>query len=328
MHPGAASVVEFLRNLKPGQVVLVSGHVRPDGDAVGSTLALVHSLLLAGVEATPLLVDNKPAPEFYQWLEGFERYVTPAEVERWPHIDAYIVLDTPLDKRLSAAAAILDRAETTVLIDHHPALDEFTDLRYIDTGAAAAAHIVWDLISTAALPVDRTVATACFTGLASDTGRFMFSNTTAAAFQAAAEMVEAGVSVNEVNVRLFSSKTAEVLELEGLVLERMMILNDGKVTASWLTQADFDSIGVRRDEAESIIDVIRTLEGSEISLLVIFGDTSTRVSLRSKSAFNVGAIAEAFGGGGHQAAAGVNWPDMAADLSTILDAILPLLPHA
>ncbi|MCL2818874.1 MAG: DHHA1 domain-containing protein, partial [Actinomycetia bacterium] len=177
-------------------------------------------------------------------------------------------------------------------------------------------------------PIDANVATACFTGLVSDTGRFMFSNTTADAFRSASEMVESGVDVNEVNVRLFSSKPIEVLELEALVLERMMILNGGKVTCAWLTQADFDTIGVRRDEAESIIDVIRTLEGSEVSLLVIFGDTSTRVSLRSKTDFNVGAIAEQFGGGGHRAAAGVNWPDLEADLTSILDAITSHLPGA
>jgi phosphoesterase RecJ-like protein len=156
----------------------------------------------------------------------------------------------------------------------------------------------------------------------------MFSNTDAAVFAAAAQMADAGATIHEANVLLFSSKSAELLELERLVLERMMVLNDGTVTASWLTQDDFDTIGVRRDEAENIIDVIRTLKGGDIALLVTFTDTSTRVSLRSKTDFNVGAIAERFGGGGHQPAAGVNWPDLSADLSQILDTVLPLLPGA
>jgi len=302
-------VASFLAGLIEGQTVVVSGHVRPDGDSIGSTLGLVGALNNAGLNAIPILADNKPAPAFYRWLDGFDRFRTPADVYNLEHIDVFIVLDTPLIKRLGAAAVLLEKADTTVLVDHHPPLERFTDMTLIDTGAAATAQMVWDLVNSAELPMDTAIATACFSGLVSDTGRFMFSNTSATVFEAAAQMASAGVDISQVNVRLFSSKTAEMLELEGLVLERMMILNEGKVTASWLTQADFDSIGVRRDEAESIIDTIRTLAGSEVAILALFGDTSTRVSLRSKSSFSVAAVAERFGGGGHQAAAGVNWPD-------------------
>ncbi|MCL2492211.1 MAG: bifunctional oligoribonuclease/PAP phosphatase NrnA [Coriobacteriia bacterium] len=320
--------VEFLQGLKSDQRVVVCAHVRPDGDAVGSTLALVRTLHLNGVDAYPLLAENKPAPRFYSWLVGFDEYLTPDQVEEWDRIDALIVLDTPVVKRLGAAQKILERADRSLVIDHHPELEDFGDIRIIDQSAAATAQIVWDLIVEAGLPFDKEVATASYCGLASDTGRFMFSNTSAEVFRSAAQMLDAGVDINDANVRLFSSKPAELLTLEALVLERMMILNNGKVTCSWLTQDDFDTIGVRRDEAESIIDLIRSLEGSEVSLLVIFGDTSTRVSLRSKTDADVGSIAESFGGGGHRAAAGINWPEQSADLTAILDTLTPLLPGA
>jgi len=320
--------IEFLQGLQPDERIVVCGHVRPDGDCIGSTLALVRSLRLAGLNAYPMLADNKRAPEFYDWLEGFDDFLTPEEVGSWSEVDVFIVVDSPVSKRLSGAQPILERATRSLVIDHHPELEDFGDVRFIDPTTASCTQMVWDLLHQAGFPIDRDVATACYAGLVSDTGRFMFTNTTADTLRAAAEMVEVGVDINDVNVRLFSSKSAEALELEALMLERMMILNNGKVTASWLTQSDFETTGARRDEAENIIDIIRTLKGSEVAILVTFGDSSTRVSLRSKTDFSVAAIAEEFGGGGHQAAAGVNWPDRTDDLSTILDELTPRLPGA
>ncbi|MCL2024591.1 MAG: DHH family phosphoesterase [Coriobacteriia bacterium] len=316
----------FLENIEPGQTVFVCGHVRPDGDAIGSVLALVAALDGRGVKAYPLLADNKPKPSTYAWLAGVDTYLMPTEAARFGPADAFIAVDTPVASRLNAALPLLEEASRTLIIDHHRALEPYGDVRYIDESAAACSQIIWQLLDTLNWERTAQIATACYVGLASDTGRFMHDNTTPAVLRDAAEMVEAGADNAAINVALYAQKSAAALALEGLVLERMMVLNDERVTVSWLTQADFTTREAQRDEVENIADLIRSLKGSEVAVFITFGDTGTRVSLRSKTDFDVAAVAERFGGGGHRGASGVTWPDKNASLSDILDAVLPLLP--
>ncbi|MCL2818349.1 MAG: DHH family phosphoesterase, partial [Actinomycetia bacterium] len=134
-------MIDFLKSLMPDQRIVISAHVRPDGDAIGSSLGLMRSLRLAGLDATAVLADNKEGPAFYSWLADFDELKRPDEIAESDKIDVFILLDTPLLKRLSAALPLFERAETTVLIDHHPPIDEFTDIRLIDQKAGACAQI-------------------------------------------------------------------------------------------------------------------------------------------------------------------------------------------
>lgn len=329
MPASIQGAVDFLQQLNEGDTVLIVAHCRPDGDAVGSVIAMYHALKLRGIDAHPLLADNVSAPRGYLWLDGVKAYISPTKAKKLPKIDAIIVMDSPEPKRLSAAAPIVAACANTLLIDHHPSNgDLFTSVACVDTTACATAEMVWRILRAADFEVSPAVATACFVAILTDTGRFQFNNTTARALRTAAELLEEGAPLNEVNIHLYSSKSAALLALESTVLANMQVLQGGKVVVSHLTQENYATTGAKKEEAENIIDTIRVLDGCEVCVLVTFGATGTRVSLRSKRDFNVAEVAMTFGGGGHKAAAGVTWPDGSASLDDIVEALLPLLPSA
>lgn len=327
MDVSLAQVVSQLQSLSADDKVVICAHCRPDGDAIGSTIALYHALKAKGCQVYALLADNVSYPRSYRWLEGVTDYITPAKAKRLGEIDLFIALDTPDSKRLSAALPLLESARASLLIDHHPMGEHYAMSRYVDTSASATAEIIWEIVKEFDLGLrEQIIATACYVALCTDTGRFMFGNTTPKAFRTAAELLEAGAPINDVHIRLYNSKSPSLMALEARILEHVSFYNDGLVCVSYLTQEDFSTTGAKREEAENIIDLIRVIDGTEVAILVTFGATGTRVSLRSKREFNVAEVAGEFGGGGHKAAAGVTWPDSSASLEEIVGSLLPLLP--
>jgi len=306
--------------LRRATSVVVCAHVRPDGDAMGSVLGLTIALRENGIAAVPTLAHGSHVPATYSFLPGYDLFV-PAHDLEVPQV--FVACDSPTLERLGDAGKLAKAAETVIVIDHHPGADEFGDIMISDPTAAATGQLVWDLVKGFDTPASQEVAQCCFVGLVTDTGRFSYDNTCSAAFRAAAEMVDAGVQPAEISRYVYQSRSQASLAIENRAMSRLTCVNAGRVVYSWVTDADFEEIGALPEEAESLPDAIRVVEGTEVALMMRQSGGEVRGNLRSKSGFDVSAVAQHFNGGGHKAASGFTF---AGTIEELLPQILAMLP--
>jgi phosphoesterase RecJ-like protein len=303
--------------------VVVCGHVTPDGDAVGSVIALTLALRAAGVDATATLADDHAAPATYTFLEGFDCYRAAAELEP---PDVFVALDTPSWGRLGAAHALGRSARSVIVIDHHRDDACFGHLNLVDVAAASTGSIVWRLLPLLGVEPDTAIASACYVALMTDTGRFSYGNTTERALRDAADMVEAGADANAIYSRVYETRSVAALSLLGCVMSRITLANGGRVAYSWMTDADLEVTGARAEDTENIVDVLRQIGGVDAVVFFKLQHDGVKASLRAKCpTLDVGAVAREFGGGGHFAAAGAS---VGATLEQAVPAVLALLPGA
>jgi len=310
---GFASALTDMRH------VCVCSHVDPDGDAIGSVLGAIHILDSLDIEAIPTLADDRPAPSTYAFLPGFDRFVKASEVGP---IDGFLALDTPILDRLGDAQG-LTKNTTVLAIDHHPDHQRFADHSLVDPSRAAVGQMLWDLLEILDVTPNRDIASCLYTALLTDTGRFQYSNTDADVLRTAAAMVEAGADVNNIFQHVYETRSLGAITLAGRVMSRISTANQDRVAYSWVTTVDYADTGAIPSEAENLVDVIRALVGIEIAFFIRVEPDACRISLRSKSGYDVGSVARRFGGGGHMAAAGLTFP---GTMEEAIAALLPLLP--
>lgn len=301
--------------------VVCCAHVRPDGDAIGSVLGLVHALRELGVAAIPTLADERPAPATYAFLPGFEAYMPAAELES-PAV--FVALDTPNVERLGAAEQLCRQADTTLVIDHHPDNHCYGTVNVVDARAPATACLIWRLVRQLGVEPTKDIGLCLYTALLTDTGRFAYANTTPSALRAAADMLETGVDPAWVARNVYESRSPGALTITGRALDRLTLLNDGCVAYSWIGDRDFVETGALPEETEHLIDMLRMIGGVDVVVFVRQRDGELRVNLRAKRGFDVGAVARHFGGGGHAAASGLTYAGDDAD--AFLAELLPMLP--
>lgn len=320
MSDHAATLTEAARALTGGGTVVVCAHVHPDGDAVGATLGLVLALRSLGIEAVPTLADGRAAPVTYGFLPGHDLYRA-ADTLAAP--DVFAALDVPNWSRLGDAEPLARAAGTLVVLDHHPDNARFGHVNVVDAHAAATGQIVWHLLEHLGVDVTPEIAQSLYVATMTDTGRFSYGNTDARVLRDAAAMIDAGVDPFRAYAAVYESRSCAYLRLLGLVLSRITRANGERVAYSWLTDEDLAATGALPEETEDLVDVVRTVGGVEAVLLLKPGEDGTRISLRAKGGFDVGAAARALGGGGHHAASGAT---AAGDIDDALAAVLPLLP--
>ena len=283
----------------------VCGHVNPDGDCLGSQLALVAGLRALGKQATALLATPQPIEQKLGFLPGADELVPAADFT--DDIDVFIAVDVPNLDRLKDAAAVHDRAQVCITIDHHASDTSMAQLNYVDPDAAAACDLVWELLKILGC-IDADQALCVLTGIMTDTGRFSFQNTNPACLVHAAETVEMGAEPNLVAREFFQSRSLPSLRLEQVMLERMMFFCEGQFVFSYLKDSDFEELGAIRDDAEVLIDILRGIAGVGVALILKEnGEGEIRGSLRAKDDTDVAQVARFFGGGGHRAAAGLTF---------------------
>jgi phosphoesterase RecJ-like protein len=308
--------------LRRAASVVVCAHVRPDGDAVGSVLALTLALREQGISAVPTLADESEPPSTYRFLPGYGLFVHAEQLEA-PEV--FVALDCPKLERLGEAVPLAQAAGGILVIDHHPDAEEFGSVNVLDPTASATGQMVWRFAKTLGTP-SADVAECCYVGLVTDTGRFSYDNTSALALRDAAEMIDAGVSPAEIARLVYQSRSAASLAIEARTMSRLTLANGGKVAYAWITDEDFAELGAKPEEAESLPDAVRVIDGIEAAVLLrqLGGEQPlVRVNLRAKTGFDVGAVARNFGGGGHKAASGFS---VDGDIATVLPQLLSLLP--
>ncbi|MDX1658592.1 MAG: bifunctional oligoribonuclease/PAP phosphatase NrnA [Nitriliruptorales bacterium] len=310
-----------------GYSIVLAGHEYPDGDALGSMLALhLFFRRYDGQTVATFSGDPFQVPPQYTFLPGLETLTPPSEVDLTP--DLLVALDTASAERLGELASLADDAGTVIVIDHHASSKEFGDIRLVAPNAAATVVIVEELLDRLGATLDRELAACLYVGLVTDTGRFQYANTDRAAMELGSRLLETGIEHEAMSRQIFDSHSFGFLKVQARVLDRATFLPSPSLVYSWVTQDDLDTLGVAVEETESLIDVLRTVETAEVAM-VLKEDTdgSWRVSLRSKGSIDVGVLATELGGGGHAFAAGfssdASREDIVADVTARLDDTTP-----
>ena len=292
---------EVLRN---HQSFVLLSHVRPDGDAIGSQLALGFSLLALGKSVC--MINEDGLPENLAFLKGSERIESPPAVPL--DVEVAIALDTATKPRLGDAALhAASQAKIWLNIDHHISNPKYGDLNLIDATSPATGEILYDLITALDLPLPEETRDAIYVAVSTDTGSFQYPSTTARTYEMAADLVRRGLDVGTINSRTYDDHPYRRLELMRALLNTLERSDDG-VVAHWELRDDVRlQLSLRPEDSEGLIDVIRAIRG--VRLAVFFEelpDGKVRVSMRSKDrALDVCQIATRFGGGGHALAAGI-----------------------
>jgi phosphoesterase RecJ-like protein len=294
----AARIAEALQSR--GHVLLLN-HVSPDGDCLGSTLALARALWMRGQRATVGSSDG--VPEMYRFLPGSDRVVR--DVPGDAQIDAIVFMECSTPDRAGGLAVRAAGVPLWINIDHHVSNAAYGDLILYDASAAAVGELVYPIVQALSPHLDPGAATCLLTALMTDTGSFRYANVTPRTFEIAACLVAAGASPAEIYAQVYENRPAGALRLLGMALGRLVICEDGRVAWTAVTQEMLGQAGATMEESEGIVGALRALGGVQVAMLFKEeGPQTFRVSLRGRGAVRAHVIAEAFGGGGHAAAAG------------------------
>lgn len=289
--------------IRDNQRFVVMSHVRPDGDALGCTLAMGLCLRQLGKDVT--MWNEEGCLEKFNFLPGNELVTKPSAEPQ--SFDVAFVLDTAVRDRVGTCLPAVAKAGTWVNIDHHISNPRYGDLNYIDSTAPATGEILFELFLKMELPITYAMADNLYVAISTDTGSFQYPSTTARTYEIGAELVRMGVRIGEINQRIYESYPRRRIELLKALLNVLTFTSGDRVASFALTQETSKRIGALPEDNEGLIDTIRAVEG--VILAAFFEelpDNKVRVSLRSKDPrFDVCKVAQLFGGGGHSLAAGI-----------------------
>jgi phosphoesterase RecJ-like protein len=320
MTDHCATIAAIVEAIHARRRFVLSSHARPDGDAIGSQLAMAYALDALGKDVA--LVNKDPVPGPLQAFPGTDRIAIADRVDG--EYDAAIVMECSTLDRTGVAG--LDRT-FVINIDHHQGNTGYGALNWFDESAAACAEMVYDLVVALGVPLTKTIATHIYVAILTDTGSFHYSSISARTFEICRALVEAGVDPPLVARAVFDSNTLGRLRLFGAVLSAIELEQNGRLALMRVDEAMVARAGGTYDDTEGLINLPLTVK--EIQASVFFKEldaSSYRVSLRSKGTIDVAAVAKRFGGGGHRNAAGCTVPgDYTSARTAVLDALAPAL---
>jgi len=316
---------KIVQQLKNSRSVLLASHENPDGDAIGSLLALGIALDLLKKRVT--LYNPSPIPAVYRFLPSVRRVAR--QIKKGDHFDAAVILDCGDPQRIGRAEAVVGRIPVVINVDHHVTNTGFGTHQLIDTEACATAEIVYRLIQALKVAFTRDIADSIYTGILTDTGSFRFSNTNHAAFAICEKMIACGADPYRIAQHVYGKYSLGRIKLLNLALDSIEISANGRLSLMTVTKEMLAETGTQSEDADGMINYARRIEAVVVAAL-IQEQTNGRgnskkdqfhVSLRSDGTVDVAAIAAAFGGGGHSTAAGFS---IQAPLSELKDRIFRL----
>lgn len=303
---------QLIAELSRARRVLVTTHVRPDGDALGTSAALVMALRRKKIEAEVLLLSHLPSK--YAFIFSDNQIKHHDAEKGWPagldlnRFDALLVADTGTWSQLPGLRERVEKWDKPKLVlDHHLTQENWADAKLVVTEAAAAGEIAAELMDQWNIELDGPIAAALFLAIASDTGWFQFSNTRPYTLRLAARLIEHGVDTDRMYQLLYQNERAERLALQTRALQSLELMLDGRLAVMRVRKGDFDQTGANVPDTENLINMPLQVRTVEVSLLMVEppDDGPIRISLRSKGQVDVARFAEQFGGGGHARAAGL-----------------------
>lgn len=308
----------FLAEIERASSVLIGTHVNPDGDALGSALAVAAFLEQRGIECE--VVSHHPAPYNLEFLPGVRK------VRQTPKHDKHdlgIIVDLDALERLGSLEETFSQLPRLIVVDHHVPHAAPGDLRIVDQKAAATAAILAELFFELGVDVTPDMATCLLTGIVTDTGSFRFRNTDVKSLMLAAKLLEAGGDINRISEEVFQRKPLASMRLLGFLLERMSLEANERVAWGALSLQDFEIAHAKDEDTEGFVNELLSIR--TVQLAALFREPKrgkVRLSLRSRGDIDVAALAREFGGGGHRNAAGCSFD---GELDEVLSQVVPRL---
>ena len=312
---------KIIAQIKKSTHLLITSHAEPDGDAVGSLIAL--GLAIGKLKIKTTLYNESPIPAVYRFLPSVERIVR--HIKKVNTYDTAIVLDCGDIDRIGEVSSTVAQIPFIVNIDHHVSNSGFGTVQVVDEDACSTAEIVYRLIKALPVPMDKDIATCLYTGILTDTGSFRFSNTNLAAFAISKEMAALGMEPYEVAQHVFGTYSLGRIKLLNLALNSIEISENGKLSMMTVTRRMLADTGTQSEDVDGLINYARRIKDVKVAALIHElpnGSTGNmkeerfHVSLRSDGTVDVADIAAAFGGGGHISAAGFQIESTLSNLKT------------
>lgn len=286
--------------LKECQTIGISGHVKPDGDCVGSCLAL-YNYIVESYPEKKVEIRLMPIPEHFLFLEHADKIIHETESEK--SYDLFFCLDCGDEKRLGENEKYLKNAKVTAVIDHHISNVGFADYNVIVPDASSTCEVLYDLFQDE--KINSSIAACLYTGIVHDTGVFNFSCTSSKTMNIAGKLMDKGINFQKIITDTFYKKSYNQNQILGRALLESILVLDGKCVVSVVNLKEMEFFGVTGKDLDGIIDQLRITEGVECAVFIYqLDDLSYKVSMRSENYVDVSKIAVTFGGGGHLHAAG------------------------
>jgi phosphoesterase RecJ-like protein len=294
--------------------VLVTTHVRPDGDALGSSAAMVLGMKQKGIDAEVLLLSHLPRKYAFIYHEAGVKHIDaeagfPPDFSLDPY-DALLVVDTGTWNQLPGLQERVENwPKPKLVIDHHLTQQEWATAKWVDTSAGACGEMIEELLQQWGVRIDHHMAKALFVAIVADTGWFMFSNTRPVTLRLAADLMEAGVDIDRIYQLLYQNERAERVALQTRGLASLELLDEGRIAVMQVRKADFAEARAHVNDTENLINVPLQIRTVEVAVLLSEPPEGgpIRASFRSKGQIDVAKFAEQFAGGGHARAAGAKF---------------------
>jgi bifunctional oligoribonuclease and PAP phosphatase NrnA len=285
---------------------LLSCHVIPEGDAIGSMLAMQSLLRKLGKKTTLVCQDSFPERLSCLSDKGWQEV---RHLKARPEFEAMVLTDCPTLPRIGTVNTLLRPSTVIFNIDHHISNSRFGHYNYIRPEAAATAEVVYDIYEALKIPISKEDAKNLYVGLATDTGSFKYSNTTARSHEVAARLIAAGINIEKINDDLHGTYSLSTMRLYSRLLARVRTAGDGSIGWVGMRREDLKETGATHEDAEGFIDFLRYIKPVKVAFFMSElgtgkNDKAIRVSFRAKGPYDVNKVATVFNGGGHKKAAG------------------------
>ncbi|MDD5723544.1 MAG: bifunctional oligoribonuclease/PAP phosphatase NrnA [Syntrophales bacterium] len=288
---------EIAEVIRSGTAFLIASHVRPDGDALGSELALYH--VLHGMGKDAVVYNQDVTPAVYEFLPGAEEIVHSLDVV--DRFDAAFVLDCSDIARVGDEQGKIGSIQKIVNIDHHASVGTFSKILLTDSRASSTGEMIHRLLKHMGIAITGDIATNIYTAILTDTGSFQYSNTGGDTFRVAADLVERGADSRYIAQKIYETKPAVQIRLMGKILDTLQLHEGGRVGVVYVTQEMLREEGALPEHTEGLVDTVRSIQGVEVAVCCYeVSECRFKVSLRSKGDVDVEKVAGTLGGGGHR----------------------------
>lgn len=289
----------ILQEIEKAKSIVLLTHENPDGDAVGSSLAMYEALKQMGKENVDVIIPEYP--QTYTFLPNVDKVKKIGNEENY---DLAIALDSATIKMLNGWSNYFEQAKTKIVIDHHSTNTMYGDLNYVNPDSPACTQILLTVFEYFGIEITNEIGKCILTGIITDTGGFQYQSTRPETFEFAARLLKSGINVSEIYKKAMNTKTRANFELRKRAIDRMEFLEEGKISFTYITKQDIEETNASIDDHEGIVDEGRCIEGVEVSIFIRETEKGYKVSLRSNEYVNVSDVCLIFGGGGHKHAAG------------------------
>ena len=300
-----AQAAEFLERISSARSVIIGSHLNPDGDALGSSLAIHHFLNDRGIPNE--VVNHHVAPRNLEFLPGIKHVQqTPSRQEH----DLAIALDLDALERLGKCEPYLAAVPNLIVIDHHVPIAAPGDLRIVETSASATCQIIGELFLEIGATITPEIATCLLAGIVTDTGSFRFRNTSAKSMSIAAKLLECGGNLSQIAEEVYGRVPLEAALLRAKVMSHMKLESNNRIAFATVSYKEFEDTNTTEEDTEGFVNDLLSISTVEIAALLREAKPGkTRVSIRSRPQYDVAEVARIFGGGGHKNAAGCSFDE-------------------